>query len=172
MMKSTHYSPNNLSAEGKIFRHNYGPRYRVPIAFTGEGRTKQSFKDECDINVLMSKYLKTGLMDHVNEALPRFEDVTSLDFQEAQHLIAEAASMFEDIPSAIRNRFDNNPGKLLDWVHDPANAEEAATLGFLDLNKCPPGYGRTSPPVGATGGTSAPAGAAEGHKPPPATPAA
>ncbi|WNK14170.1 MAG: internal scaffolding protein [Microvirus sp.] len=136
------------------FRYNYGPRHRVSISFTGPGRTKQAFKDECDINILMAKYLKTGLMEHVNQALPQFEDVTSLDYQNAQNLIADAMSMFEDIPSKIRNRFDNDPGKLLDWVHNPANAVEAAELGFLNLDLCPPGYGRTPPPTGAAGGTA------------------
>ncbi|WNK13505.1 MAG: internal scaffolding protein [Microvirus sp.] len=144
---------NNL-----IFRTPYDhPRHRVSISFTGQGRTKQEFKDECDINVLMAKYLKNGLMDHVNQKLPMFEDVTGLDFQGAQNLIAEAQSMFEGIPSKIRNRFDNDPGKLLDWVHNPANAKEAASLGFLDLEKCPPGWytpESTSPPAGAAGGTS------------------
>jgi len=140
------------------FRHNYGPRLRVSIAFTGEGRTKQSFKDECDINVLMAKYLRTGLMTHVNKMLPQFKDVEGIDFQAAQNLIADAYSMFEGIPSTVRARFDHDPGKLLDWVHNPANAEEAASLGFLDLSKCPEGWytPRGTPPGGATGGTQEP----------------
>lgn len=117
------------------FKHRYGNNPRVTITFTGQGRTKQSFKEECDINNLMAKYLRTGRMEHVNQALPRFECVSGHDFQSAQNLIANAASMFEDIPSTIRARFDNDPGKLLDWVHDPKNAQEATALGFLDVGK-------------------------------------
>lgn len=132
--------PNMKTTEPLRFRHAYGPRFRVPISFTGPGRTKQEFKDECDINVLMAKYLRTGQMDHVNQVLPQFADVSEVDFQSAQFLIAEAQDMFEGIPSAVRNRFDNNPGKLLDWVHDPKNAKEAEELGFLTLSKCPPGF--------------------------------
>lgn len=128
------------------FKHRYGNNPRVQIYFSGNGRTKQSFKDECDINNLMAKYLKTGRMEHVNQALPRFECVSEYDFQEAQNLIAQAASMFEDIPSKIRNRFENNPGKLLDWVHDPRNAQEAASLGFLDLSRTPEGWGAPAAP--------------------------
>jgi len=79
-------------------------------------------------------------MDHVNQRLPHFEDVSDIDFQAAQNLIADAKSMFLDIPSGIRARFDNDPGKLLDWVHDPKNAKEASDLGFLNLDLCPPGY--------------------------------
>lgn len=133
------------------FKHRYGRYPRVSITFTGNGRTKQSFKDECDINNLMAKYLKTGRMEHVNQALPRFECVSGHDFQSAQNLIAEAASMFEDIPSKVRNRFGNDPGKLLDWVHDPRNAKEAASLGFLDLDRLPdylhPIRGLPTPPA-------------------------
>ncbi|WNK12464.1 MAG: internal scaffolding protein [Microvirus sp.] len=119
------------------FRHRYGKYPRLQVTFTGPGRTKQSFKEECDINTLMAKYLKTGQMDHVNQALPRFECVSDHDFQSAQNLIADAKSMFENIPSAVRARFENNPGKLLDWVHDPKNVQEAASLGFLELDAVP-----------------------------------
>lgn len=119
------------------FRHRYGHYPRLQVTFSGPGRTKQSFKEECDINTLMAKYLKTGHMDHVNQALPRFECVSDHDFQSAQNLIADAKSMFENIPSAVRARFENNPGKLLDWVHDPKNVQEAASLGFLDLDAVP-----------------------------------
>lgn len=132
--------PTNMKTSELRFRHAYGTRYAVPISFTGPSRTKQEFKDDCDINVLMGKYLRTGQMDHVNHMLPQFEDVSEIDYQAAQNLIADAKSMFLDIPSGIRARFDNDPGKLLDWVHDPRNAKEASDLGFLDLSKCPPGY--------------------------------
>lgn len=133
------------------FRHRYGKYPRLQVSFSGPGRTKQSFKDECDINTLMSKYLKTGHMDHVNQALPRFECVSEHDFQSAQNLIADAKSMFENIPSTVRAKFENNPGKLLDWVHDPKNVEEAASLGFLDLERVPdslhPSRGAKAPPA-------------------------
>ncbi|WNK12440.1 MAG: internal scaffolding protein [Microvirus sp.] len=142
--------PNMQTSTPLRFRHAYGPRFAVRISFTGPGRTKQEFKDECDINVLMAKYLRTGQMDHVNTLLPQFEDVTDIDFQSAQNLIADAMSLFEGIPSAIRNRFDNQPGKLLDWVHDPKNAKEASDLGFLDLSKCPPGYYTAPTPPSTT----------------------
>ncbi|WNK12878.1 MAG: internal scaffolding protein [Microvirus sp.] len=147
-----------MKLETTPFRHRYGHYSRVQVTFTGVGRTKQSFKDECDINNLMAKYLKSGHMDHVNQALPRFEDVTSRDFQGAQNLIADALSMFEDIPSKVRNRFDNDPGKLLDWVHDPRNAEEAAQLGFLNLELCPAEFYKApeAPPAAPAATSKAP----------------
>lgn len=143
------------------FRHRYGFYPRLQVTFTGPGRTKQSFKDECDINNLMAKYLKTGHMDHVNQSLPRFERVSEHDFQSAQNLIADAKSMFENIPSAVRARFENNPGKLLDWVHDPANVQEAASLGFLDLERVPETLrpqpkAATTPPAAADAAATTP----------------
>lgn len=139
--------PNMKTSDTLRFRHAYGPRYRVPISFTGPGRTKQEFGPECDINTLMGKYLRTGQMDHVNQRLPQFADVSDIDFQAAQNLIADAKAMFLDIPSEVRSRFDNDPGKLLDWVHDPKNAKEASDLGFLNLDKCPPGYYQAPTPT-------------------------
>ena len=37
--------------------------------------TKQSFKDECNINNIMSKYMKDGLIGHVNKHQGRYDDL-------------------------------------------------------------------------------------------------
>lgn len=114
-------------------RHAYGPRNPVGIEFPAEGRTKQSFKDECDINVIMARYQATGLLEHVRDALPQFLDVTEMpDYQSAMDTVAQAKSLFASLPSAIRDRFDNDPRKLLEFVHDPKNLDESITLGFID----------------------------------------
>ena len=39
--------------------------------------------------------------------------------------------MFDNLPSDVRNRFNNNPAQLLDFVADPENKEEAIELGLL-----------------------------------------
>lgn len=114
----------------KTFIFPYGPKRKVSITFTEPGLAKQSFKAECDINTIMARYMKTGLLDHVRAQQGRYLDVTGADFQAAQNLVAGATSMFFDLPSSIRERFDNNPAFFLEFMENPANAQEAASLGL------------------------------------------
>lgn len=109
----------------------YGPKLVVQKHFTGPGRTKQAFKDECDINQIMARYQKTGVIDFVTKHQARYGDVTGMDFQESMQLVAQAQSMFNDLPSGIRNRFENDPAKFMDFVHDPKNASEMAEMGLM-----------------------------------------
>lgn len=111
----------------------YGPHLRCQLLIPeGEGRTKQQFKDECDINVIMKRYQNTGVLENVRDARnARFADVTSYDFQNAMDILADARTAFEELPASIRDRFNNDPAELLDFVHDKDNQEEAADLGLL-----------------------------------------
>ncbi len=113
-----------------IIRHNT-PRQRLQIKFPKQGRTKQSFKDECDINLIMEKYRKTGAISHVNTYGQSYGFATSIDFTEAMHLITTAQEMFDGLPSAIRTRFENNPSQFLDFVQDANNVDEMKELGLI-----------------------------------------
>jgi len=111
---------------------------------TGEGRTKQSFRDECDINIIMSRYLKTGIIDFVSKHSPQYLDLDGQDFTEAMLIVAEAKSLFQDLPSAIRTEFENDPAKFLDFVHDPENLPRMEEMGLLK-----PGAKLGTPPIPA-----------------------
>lgn len=111
-------------------RTKYSPRVRVQLKCAG-GRTRQSFAAECDINNIMARYMKTGALEHVARVVPRFGDVTGQDFQQAMDLVANARSAFEDLPSALRSRFDNDPAMLLEFMQDPENRAEAVKLGLV-----------------------------------------
>lgn len=113
-------------------RHAFSPRNPVRLSFSGPGRTKQSFKDECDINRIMSRYAATGTLDFVNQREARFEDVSEIDFQSAMQLVAESREAFMSLPSNIRSRFDNDPAKLLGFLEDSANLDEAIKLGLVN----------------------------------------
>jgi phage internal scaffolding protein len=105
-----------------------------------KSRTQQHFKDQCNINTIMKKYIKTGM-------LPVFKNATSAGvygdfsnigtFQECQNRIIELEHKFMQIPSEIRKRFDNDPQKMLDFIADPKNEEEAIKLKLLDKKPLP-----------------------------------
>ncbi len=111
-------------------RFDLGPRVRVSFP-EEEGRTRQSFTRECDINVIMAKYQKTGAISHFSRHKPRYEFATSLDFQEALEVVREGDRIFADLPSSLRERF-STPGDFLDFVQDPESAEEMLDLGLRD----------------------------------------
>ena len=88
-----------------------------------DGRTKQSFKDETDVNNIIAKHARMGTLSHLEQFGGQYGDFGDFDFQEAQNQIARANSMFEQLPSAVRNQFSNDPARFLEYVNDPENAD-------------------------------------------------
>lgn len=117
--------------DSPIIRSAYSKKSRVQVHFTGKGRTKQSFKAECDINTIISRFMRTGVLDFANKNQPRYGDTTGLEYQGAMQIVAGAKSLFNELPAALRDRFDNEPALFLDFVQDERNREEAQALGLL-----------------------------------------
>lgn len=114
-----------------LFVTAYSPKRIVSLSFVGEGRTKQSHRDECDINQIMARYQRTGVLEHVREHPPQHGDVTAIDFQTSMDLVVQARQQFEALPSSIRDYCGNDPAAYLDLVTRPEYAEEARRLGLL-----------------------------------------
>jgi len=114
-------------------RTAYGPKERFgDIGDLGVSQTKQSFTAECDINNILKKYHKTGAIDHVNKHQASYGYATSEDFQSALEIIKTGETMFKELPSSIRTKFENDPGKFLDFVQDNNNQAEMVELGLAN----------------------------------------
>jgi len=110
----------------------YGNKKRVSIRFPEDSPyTKQSHRDECDVNKIMARYLATGEIPNINEAAPQYLDATGFDYQEAMEYIAGAKSLFGELPAIVRERFKNDPGLFLDFVQDEKNAPEMREMGLM-----------------------------------------
>lgn len=113
-----------------------GCRYRVSIDFPPDdpdsrSLTKQSFKDECDINNILRRYDRDGLLTHVQNTAPTFGVfVDTPTYQDALNAVIAAQDAFAGLPSSIRKRFDNDPQAYVDFCSDPANYDEAVALGL------------------------------------------
>ncbi|WNK14053.1 MAG: internal scaffolding protein [Microvirus sp.] len=129
------YNPNNprpISTQTTLAFSNYSQKQRVPISFPPNSPyTKQEFKNECDINILMAQYMATGQLPNINERAPQYLDVTGIEYQDSMNFIAGAQTLFNELPSQIRSRFENDPGKFLDFTSNPNNREEMAQMGLL-----------------------------------------
>lgn len=126
---SFHKKPSD---EINIIIGPYAQKLKVALDFDPDlDRTQQEFADECDINNIMARYQKTGLIDFVNQHQPQYGDVDGFEYMEMQNKIVEAKNMFADLPANIRDRFSNDPAKFLDFFNDPNNREEATKMGLL-----------------------------------------
>jgi len=113
------------------FRKAYDTHQRFPSPGGGESKTQQHFKRECDINHLMSKYQKTGVIDHVNKYQGDYSDLTDVpDYHTALLKVQSAQTAFDTLPSSIRNKFKNDPSLFLDFVSNPENLDEMVKLGL------------------------------------------
>lgn len=103
-------------------------------------QTRQSDAESCDINRIMAKYMRDGMFDWANRFEGQFGDVSDVGtFQEATQIILKAEQMFGALSSEIRTKFDNDPGKFLNFVSDPANEDEMRSLGILNPKPVDPG---------------------------------
>lgn len=126
--------------------------------------TKQEFKDECDINQIMKRYEVTGEIRHVNSREGTYGDFTDVkSYHDAQNIVLEANAFFADLPATVRDRFGNDPAKMLAFLEDGKNRDEAIELGLVKRPEPeapaqkveivnPPPPKQDSPPKAATGG--------------------
>ena len=86
---------------------------------------------DCDINNIMARYERDGVVTHVNRYQGQYGDFTgAVDYQSALHLVYDAQDCFMSLPANIRKKFDNDPGQFFDFVSDPANADAMIEMGL------------------------------------------
>jgi len=106
---------------------------RLPVRLSFEGtqtRTKSEFADEANINNIVRRCMNGGVMPS-GTRVPLFGDFTEVaDFTTANTLIAQANAEFEQLPSEVREKFGNDVSKLMDFLDDENNADEAIALGL------------------------------------------
>lgn len=107
-------------------------RRRVAKDCGDELLTEQSHKAECDINTILNRYLKTGLIDHSKKASARYGDFTCIgdSFAQTMNLVAEAQELFESVPSHIRTKFSNNPAEYMEFMMNEENRDAIEALGL------------------------------------------
>lgn len=114
-----------------MVRNKFSERVPVRVSCVGSvTHTKQSMRDECDINNILKKFKRTGAIAHAAKHAGSYMDVSPLEFHEAMNIVAKATEMFADLPSRLRQRFSNNPASFLEYVQDEKNLPEMMELGL------------------------------------------
>ena len=107
-------------------------RPRVYCPMTKPSMTKTSFQDECNINKIMAKFQRTGAIDHYAKYAPTYGNALHTDLHDALNVVADANSMFEELPSGLRKKFHNDPEEFLEFVNNKNNLEEMRELGLAN----------------------------------------
>ena len=97
-----------------------------------EGRTQQQFAEEVDINTIVRRFGLTGHLP-TNPAPPMEGDFTGIvDFHTAMNAVRRAQEGFEAFPAELRARFSNDPQRMLEFLADDTNKDEAVKLGLVN----------------------------------------
>lgn len=95
--------------------------------------TRTEFAEECDINAIMARYEKTGVISHVRQVTPRYIDLSDVpDLQRALNVLADADRAFMTLPAATRREFDNDPAKFVEFAQRPENNERMREWGLAE----------------------------------------
>lgn len=93
--------------------------------------TQQQFAEDADINTIVRRFGLTGELP-TNFRPPMYGDFSDVtDFQTAMNAVALAQQQFMQMPPQLRERFANDPQKLMAFLDDDANRDEALKLGLL-----------------------------------------
>lgn len=96
--------------------------------------TQQQFKEEADINTIVDRFLKSGVLPTAVN-MPQYVDYEGVfDFQSAMNVVRQADENFMRLDAKVRARFNNSPQAFLEFFANPENAEEAVRLGLVIPN--------------------------------------
>jgi len=120
----------------KIQMPNGKTRTRVSFKFEQPSKTDQSFKEDCDVNIIMDRFMKTGQISHLAKKQASYQDVSEIpNLLDAHISIKEAKEAFMALPARIRKKLHNDPLNLEEYLLNEENHEEAAHYGLLKLDK-------------------------------------
>ena len=116
----------------KITNHHQELRRDVSIDCSEPKLTDQSYKNQCDINIIMANYAKTGMLSHTTTIEPKFIDNTSIPtLEEAFDIVNRAEEAFYSLPPDIRRLMDNDPSQLELFIQDPNNKDILLKNGVI-----------------------------------------
>ncbi len=111
---------------------------RVKTVIVGKSMTDQSAKDEVNINKILEKYDRTGVLTNINKSTPLYDDVSDVtSYKEAIDRVQETKERFDELPSELRAKFENDPLQMLEYLTNPENHDEMVKLGLAEYVDTP-----------------------------------
>lgn len=124
---------NELDSEG----------FKLPGLFSVDcsqgGKTKSDQADQTDIYKMIERAKRGGDLTHIALGIAKYGDFSQApSFGEAMQQMIEAQLLFDQLPSKLRKRFENEPEQLTAFVMDPENLDELVDLGLAEKTPAPP----------------------------------
>lgn len=120
------------------FRKPYdSKRVKVGMHFNKPTICEQRLGHDLDMNAIVNRY-NQGVYSPtpIVASQPKFASVFKPNmYEDSLAYVREVQNEFNALPSDIRRKFDNDPNKMLNFVKDDKNIEEAYKLGLLDQQK-------------------------------------
>lgn len=93
---------------------------------------QQHFAEECDINEILRRSALTGSLP-VSNRTPVYGDFTQVpkSLLEAMAMVKQANDLFDGLGWQVRERFGNNAEKMIAFLNDSKNRDEAIKLGLV-----------------------------------------
>lgn len=112
------------------------------------GRTRQSEKDSCDVNLIIANHRRGGVSAHVTQKVASYGFAPATTFQECLNEVRKAEETFAGLPAATRKFFANDPGRFVEYAADPKNVEKLVELGLaIPKEKPVPVLGSAENPI-------------------------
>lgn len=104
-----------------------------------KSETQQHLKEEVDVNCIVARALRTGILGDplsIGRRQAIFADLSDVgDFQSSLNKLEAARSAFMELPVEVRKRFNHDPAALVAFLADKANVDEAVALGLMEKPK-------------------------------------
>lgn len=104
-----------------------------------ESRTVQAPAAEIDINRLVAR-AKAGEDLSSFVRVGQYMDMTQVptDLRSALAIVQRAQDLFMSLDANVRERFGNDPAKMVDFLNDDKNRDEAEKLGLVKAKEVDP----------------------------------
>lgn len=112
---------------------NPHPRVKSGKDFSEPKLTDQSAKNDADINVIMKRYQKTGLLPNIQKIEASYLDVSEVpSLETAFKMSQDAVDRFYELDPTLRKLMNNDPSELENFVSNPENEEILLKYGVLE----------------------------------------
>lgn len=158
---------------GKLFSAHRADAERPVYDNGGPSLTRTEFQEDCDINHLMARFEKTGVISHINQRQPIYADLSEMPdtLEEALAQLEAGKAAFMSLPAAVRREFDNDPVEFVAFAADPDNIDQLREWGLAKpVEKAPEPLAVRVVADPAPPGTDGAKGSSSGSSEPPAGP--
>lgn len=119
------YFRNGLNTDDDLLSHRTG------LACSTPSLTQQHMRDECDINIMVERFAR-GQDVPVPPAWPSVDLDRNYSYQEMLNTVIAAEQAFFSLDAKLRERFQNDPAQLMEFLSSDKNRDEAISLGLID----------------------------------------